>query len=116
MGLFSKLWRRKADNLPRYVLRLSVRGPTGEMRHQFVTFEAKSREAATEHARRRAAHQRTIRWKLFDAEKREIESGFGAHKATAPPLNDSTDAIDAGDDYSPWTGYIEPGSANLEKN
>jgi hypothetical protein len=77
MGLLSKFWAKKEEVPPRYVLRLSVRGPTGDMRHQFVTFEASSAETAVQHALRRATHQNVLRWKLIDSEKREVATGFG---------------------------------------
>src|SRR4029450_11463368 len=73
----TKVWGKKVEELPRYTLRLSVRGPTGEMRHQFVTFEASSLEVATQHALRRAKHQNVLRWKLFDSERKEVATGFG---------------------------------------
>jgi hypothetical protein len=88
MGLLSKFWAKKVEVLPRYVVRLSVRGPTGDMRHQFVTFEASSSEAAIQHALRRATHQNVLRWKLLDSEKREIATGFGG-RVTAQRASDS---------------------------
>src|SRR5262245_58280562 len=88
MGLLSKFWAKKEEVLPRYLLRLSVRGPTGDTRHQFVTFEASSSEAAVQHALRRATHQNVLRWKLLDSEKREVASGFGG-RVTAQRNSDA---------------------------
>jgi hypothetical protein len=77
MGLLSKLWKKSDSAMPKYTLRLAVRGPTGDTRHQFVTFQAGSTEAAIQHAERRARHQAVVRWKVFDATKKELASGLG---------------------------------------
>jgi hypothetical protein len=77
MGILSKLWPRTVRTLPKYTLRLAVRGPTGQTRHQFVTFEAGSLPAAIQHAERRAAHQHVLRWKLHDADNREVACSVG---------------------------------------
>jgi hypothetical protein len=80
MGLLSKLWKRSGEELPKYTLRLSVRGPTGDVRHQFLTFQAVSPAAAIQHAiqhaERRAQHEHVLRWKLLDEDNREIASAF----------------------------------------
>jgi hypothetical protein len=77
MGILSKLWKKPNSALAKYTLRLAVRGPTGDTRHQFVTFEAGSLAAAIQHAERRAKHQTVVRWKVFNAEKKELASGSG---------------------------------------
>jgi hypothetical protein len=77
MGILSKLWKKADRDLAKYTLRLAVRGPTGDTRHQFVTFQAGSLAAAIQHAERRARHQSVVRWKVFDAEKKELASGSG---------------------------------------
>jgi hypothetical protein len=79
MGFFARWFGRSQPALGQYVLRLLVRGPTGQTRSQHVKFEAKSLQTAIEHARRRAEHQHIFRWKLLDATGgRELAAGFGA--------------------------------------
>ena len=77
MGLLSRFWKKPERTLPKYTLRLTVRGPTGDTRHQFLTFQAASLAAAIQHAERRAQHQNVLRWKLSDADNREVASAFG---------------------------------------
>lgn len=96
MGLLSKFWGTKVVELPRYTLRLSVRGPTGDTRHQLLTFEASSPEAAIQHSLRRATHQNVLRWKLLDDAKREVATGFGG-RVTAQRQSDAEMAtVDGG--------------------
>ena len=86
MGLLSKLFGRRDAELEEYLLRLAVRGPTGETRHQFIKFEARSLAAAIQHARRRAEHGKVLRWKLLDARSnKEVASGWppGPGKASS---------------------------------
>ena len=86
MGLLSKLFGRRDAQLETYVLRLAVRRPSGETRHQVLKFEARAPATAIEHARRRAEHQNVLRWKLLDARtNQEIASGWppGPGKASS---------------------------------
>ena len=77
MRLLSKLFGRRDADLETYVLRLAVRGPTGETRHQFIKFEAGSLPVAIEYARRRVEHDSVLRWKLLDVRTNtELASGW----------------------------------------
>ncbi|MBI3463868.1 MAG: hypothetical protein HY000_12550 [Planctomycetes bacterium] len=90
MGLLAKLFGRRDAKLDDYVLRLVVRGPTGQTRHQFVKFEARSLEAAIQQARRRAAHENVLRWKLVDGRtNRELASWWPPAPGQASSVADA---------------------------
>ncbi len=81
MGLLSKLFGKRDASIHDFVLRLAVRGPTGQTRHQFIEFQARSVVTALQHAQRRADQENVLRWKLFDDRKREVAAGFARRRA-----------------------------------
>lgn len=93
MGFLAKLFRRPNAALHEYSLRLALRGPTGETRHQFVKFEARSVVTALQHAQKRAGHESVLRWKLFDAHNRQVAAGRGGRKAQS--ASDSDEVVHA---------------------
>lgn len=85
MTILAKLFGRREPALPEYVLRLAIRGPSGETRHQFIKFEAHSIVTALQHAQKRAEHENVLRWKLFDARNKQVAAGGGRRRVPSAP-------------------------------
>ena len=64
--------------VPREVfrLRLTVRGPTSNRRHQYIKINAQSRQAAIRHAQERVEHPNVLRWQLVDSMGMQLAWGL----------------------------------------